>query len=75
MTTKLLKRYESALAALEKHKAERFYPGTKVNVKCQRYTGPGMAVTDNQCPPDQVAVKLENGNVWWYRITDCAPVV
>ncbi len=75
MTLKLLKRYESALSALEKHKADLFYPGTRVKVKCNRFTGTGIVVTDNQCPPDQVAVELENGNVWWYRLTDCMPVV
>lgn len=69
----LLGRYRRALAELEKFKADLFYHGTPVTVDCPRYKGPGTAVTDNQCPPDQVAVLLENGNVWWYPMEACRP--
>lgn len=68
-----LGRYRRALAELEKCKADRFYHGTPVTVDCPRYKGPGTAVTDNQCPPDKVAVLLENGNVWWYPMESCRP--
>lgn len=70
----ILKRYRAALAALEKARAKRFYHGTPVLVSCRRYSGPGTAVTDNQCPPDQVAVLLPNGNVWWYPIEALRPL-
>lgn len=71
----VLSRYRNALAELERHKADRFYPGTHVLVNCSRYHGHGIAVTDNQCPPDQIAVRLENGNVWWYPLEACRPWV
>ena len=60
--------YQRALGELEKAKAELFYHGSEVDVYDPRYQGPGLAVTDGQCPPDQVAVSLPNGNTWWYPI-------
>ena len=68
-----LGRYRRALDELEKCKSERYYHGTPVMVDCPRYKGPGVAVTDNQCPPDQVAVSLENGNTWWYPMEAVRP--
>ena len=47
---------------------------TPVVVRSARYTGPGMTVTDNQCPPDQVAVAWRgNGNVGWYSVLEVFP--
>ena len=69
----LLGAYLAARDALENFKAQHFYHGAAVTVSCGRYVGPGTAVTDNQCPPDQVAVLLEHGNVWWYFLDDVTP--
>lgn len=69
----VMMRFRAARRALERYKGDRFYPGTPVVVDCARYTGPGMAVTDNQCPEDQVAVRVPSGNVWWYPIEYCRP--
>jgi len=66
-------RYEKARDALEKMKAVRFYHGTRVWVDYARYSGPGLAVTDHQCPPNMVAVQLENGNTWRCPIVKVSP--
>lgn len=34
----------------------------------------GLVVFDGQCPLTQLAVKLENGNSWWYEVEDCYSV-
>lgn len=31
----------------------------------------GLVTTNDGCPLDQLAVRLENGNVWWYPLDDC----
>lgn len=72
-STNWLGRYRRALKALEKWKAKRFYHGTPVIVSCERYEGPGIAVSDGQCPPDRVAVSLPNGNTWWYDVESVRP--
>jgi hypothetical protein len=63
---KLIEAFRAAQAALEKAKATALYPGTKVWVHADRYTGDGTVVTDNTCPVDQVAICLPNGNTWRY---------
>lgn len=71
--TRLLRRYRQSVKSLEKLKAREFYHGTPVMVSCDRYVGPGVAVTDGDCWPDHVAVSLPNGNTWRYPIESVRP--
>jgi hypothetical protein len=66
--------YRRSVQSLERIKSERFYHGTDVIVDDPRYKGPGVAVTDNWCPPDQVTVSLPNGNYWRYPIESVEPI-
>ena len=66
--------YRKSVESLERIKSERFYHGTDVIVNDPRYKGPGVAVTDNWCPPDQVTVSLPNGNSWRYPIESVEPI-
>ena len=34
----------------------------------------GLVVNDENCPLTKLAVKLENGNTWWYEIEDCSAI-
>ena len=61
----------SDLLALRK---ARFPTGSWVRVSAEKYDGLGRVVSDSQCPATQLPVELENGNVWYYDLTDCAPV-
>ena len=63
-----VERYHAALRDLQEYKDREFPMGQSVHVSTGRYHGPGIVVANGQCPPDQVAVLLENGNVWWYPI-------
>lgn len=63
-----VERYHAARRELQEYKEREFGKGMRVRVDSGRYRGPGSVVADSQCPPDQVAVQLENGNVWWYPI-------
>ena len=68
-----LVRFRSAKDMLERYKAGEFPHGTRVKVECpRRYTGPGVAVDDDRVPADHLAVRLENGNTWWYPLECCA---
>lgn len=49
-----------------------FKPGRAARVINERYRGYGLIVVDDGCPVDQLAVKLENGNTWWYPLEDCS---
>lgn len=60
---------------LERAKLTVFPHGAEVLVNCERYKGPGIAVSDSQCPVDQVAVCLPNGNTWFYPIESVRAVV
>lgn len=71
--TRLLRRYRQAVKSLEKLKAREFYDGTPVIVNYYHYEVPGVAVTDNGCSPDHVAVSLSNGNTWRYPIEAVKP--
>jgi hypothetical protein len=70
----VLQKYRSSRDRLEMEKARIYYHGRAVRVDCDRYRGMGMSVTDNLCPPDQVAVSLPNGNTWRYALEDVMPV-
>ena len=58
---------------LKKNRDTKFPAGTPVKVNHGRYHGPGVAVVDVECPPNKVAVRLENGNVWWYESETVTP--
>lgn len=72
--TSIVRIYRNSVQSLERIKSERFYHGTDVIVNNPRYKGPGIAVTDNWCPPDQVTVSLPNGNSWRYPIESVEPI-
>jgi hypothetical protein len=74
MKDKVLADYRAALAALTQEKERLFPGGTKVHVDCGRYKGPGIVAASVTCPPHQVAVRLGNGNIWWYPIESVFPV-
>lgn len=56
---------------IKTQKQIEFPGGCGVFVSCPRYTGSGMVVHMDDCPPDQLSVLLENGNVWYYPIEAC----
>lgn len=72
-TASLVARYRRAVEALEGLKSQHFYRGLPVTVDCDQYKGPGFITTDGRCRPDQVAVRLPNGNTWWYGIEHVRP--
>lgn len=50
-----------------------FFPlGTLVMVNCVKFQGFGT-VAAGACAPNQLPVLLDNGNVWFYDISDCEP--
>lgn len=52
-----------------------YFPrGTAVSVCCPRYNGYGFVVLSDSVQADQLAVILENGNVWHYPIACCRRV-
>lgn len=63
--------YRTTVAALRADTADVFPLGSVVYVYHPRFTGFGI-VTSYECPPDQLAVRLENGNVWHYEIDTIA---
>lgn len=64
--------YQTARDRLLEARAAEFKPGRGVRVINERYSGYGLIVNDEGCPPDQLAVKLENKNTWWYPLEDCS---
>lgn len=69
----LVARYEVACDELKLFKRDTYKPGMPVEVDTDRYRGPGIVALDGACPPNQLPVRLGNGNVWWYPIQDCRP--
>jgi hypothetical protein len=67
-----LRSFETARDRLREARATEFKPGRGVSVSNDRYHGYGLIVADEGCPLDQIAVKLVNGNTWWYPIEDCS---
>jgi hypothetical protein len=45
-----------------------------VYVSCTQYTGHGIVDNDGNCPVDKLAVRLENGNTWWYPLDACSEI-
>lgn len=68
--------YMQAKGRIEAFKNQQFPIGSNVWVDSSRYIGPGVVTSDPDCPPlHQLAVRLENGNVWWYPLEDCKPAL
>ncbi len=53
---------------LSKWKLSAFPLGSLVTVDDPKYHGDGHVSFDGSTPVDQVAVRLGNGNVWWYPV-------
>lgn len=67
-----LRQYQTAKERLTEARQREFPVGRGVRVVHERYNGYGMIVEDDGCPVDQLAVKLENGNTWWYSLDSCS---
>lgn len=67
----LVANYIRAKVLLEKWKQDTFPPRTVVCVECPQYKGFGIATMEDGTRPEQLAVRLENGNIWWYPVRDC----
>lgn len=67
-----LRQYQNTKQRLTEARQREFPSGRGVRVINERYNGYGMITDDDGCPPDQLAVKLENGNTWWYPLDDCS---
>jgi hypothetical protein len=70
-TATVIKAYKEAKANLLKYKADTLKPGEAVIINSERFKGQAVVRIEDNCPVDQVAVQLENGNVWWYNTEDC----
>lgn len=53
----------------------RFPVGLKVRVDDPRFKGVGCVTREDACPPDKLPIILESGNVWWYPIENCSPIL
>ena len=67
-----LRQFQSARDRLMESRNAEFKPRRAVRVINERYHGFGLIVHDETCPLDQIAVRLENGNTWWYPLDDCS---
>jgi hypothetical protein len=70
---RFVRQYEDARENLIDAKWGAFPIGTPVLVDCPQYSGPGIITQEANTPPNKVAVRLENGNVWWYPILSVVP--
>lgn len=66
--------YHSAEKAMLEAKASRFAHHSVVQVASPRFNGYGIVVLEDGCPPGELAVLIENGNVWRYLAQACQPV-
>ncbi len=60
--------YRTVTETLKRERDARFPKGVNVMVKSPRYRGSGVTADSTDLQPDQVALLLENGNVWGYAI-------
>lgn len=72
ITTERLRQYRNARERLIEARQREFPVGRGVRVAHERFHGYGLIVDDDGCPLDQLAVKLENGNTWWYELDTCS---
>lgn len=70
----VLENYRKATCALRRFRAETFPTGSRVRVDAVNYEGFGVVDADSRCPITHLPVKLQNGNVWYYDLTDCYPI-
>lgn len=70
----ILLAYLSTEKAMLEAKAARFTHHCVVYVACPRFNGYGIVVLEDGCPPGELAVLIENGNVWRYLAQACQPV-
>ena len=66
--------WREASKALKAWRALEFPSGTVVKVNCPRFTGQGIVDSQSEVAADLLAVRLENGNVWWYPVEACSVV-
>lgn len=79
MATEILR---TRLASFRKHREwlreardAEFKAGSPVRVRRDGgHDLHGLVTVDAGCPLDQLAVRLENGNTWWYSLDDCYAV-
>lgn len=65
----VLSSYRQSASTLREFNQSRYRTGQFVRVDDPRFKGVGMvAPRSSEIPPDLVPVRLENDNVWWYRI-------
>src|SRR6267154_399905 len=63
--------FRKAQEWLKEARAAEFKAGRPVLVLHDRFRGYGLVADSADCPLDQLAVQLENGNTWWYPLDDC----
>lgn len=66
--------YRTALEELEQLKHEAFQCGATVQVDAPQYHGKWRVTIQDGTPPDNLAVRISNGNTWFYPV-DCCRVV
>lgn len=71
----LLEHYGLVKSIIIERKNEMFPKNTLVEVNSPRYHGKGI-VSEHQhgCSADNLAVKLDNGNTWYYPVNCCKSV-
>lgn len=67
----LVDSYRKAAKELAEWKSVTFQSGAIVEVNHPRCHSYGLVEIKDGTPTDKLAVKLENGNVWWYEVECC----
>lgn len=67
----LLENYRRAEQALRLFRQANYPTGKAVIVDAEKYHGQGIVDADSLCPITKIPVRLENGNVWYYDMSDC----
>ena len=65
--------YMKALEKIQDWKKDMFPTGTVVYVEHDSYKGFGIVVSDMECYPTKVPVRLQNDNIWWYSVLCVTP--
>ncbi len=64
--------YRKANELLRSYRKENYPRDTVVQVDHPgQFQGQGIVVDKFECPPDHLAVRISNDNVWWYPIDKC----